>query len=103
MAYETSINIETFVKKYILYRHRCPRRIQTNRGRPYISQIMKEFLQEYNIIHNVTAPYHTKSNKSIERVIGTIKSVIKKIRLGETNAWKRALHIAVEAYRMFLH
>ena len=81
-----SINIETFVKEYILYRHGCPRRIQTDGERPYVSQIMKEFFQEYNITHTVTAPYHPKSNRAVERVIRTIKSVMKKVRLGGTNA-----------------
>ena len=101
MAYKTSINIETFVKEYIPYRYECPRRIQTDRGRLYISQIMKEFFQEYNIIHTVIAPYYSKSNGAVERVIGAIKSVMKKVRLGGTNAWKIALHIVVGAYRMF--
>ena len=79
---ETSIAIETFVKEHILYRHSCPRRIQTDGGRLYISQIMKEFFAEYNIKHTVTASYYPKSNRAVERVIGTIKNVIKKVWLG---------------------
>ena len=46
---------------------------------------MKEFFQEYNITYTVTASYYLESNGAIERVIGTIKSVIKKIILKETN------------------
>ena len=43
VAHEKSINIETFVKEHILYRHGCPRRIQTDWERPYVFQIIKKF------------------------------------------------------------
>ena len=42
-----------------------------------MSQLMKESLAEYNIKHTITVSCHPKSNKVVEKVIGTIKNVIK--------------------------
>ena len=64
---------------------------------------MKEFFAEYNIRHIITVPYHPKSNKDMEKIIGTIKNVMKKFRLGSQTSWKKALHIAVGVYWMFPH
>ena len=55
---ETSIAIETFVKDYILYCHKCPKRIQTDGGKLYISQIIMKFFAEYNIKYTITEPYY---------------------------------------------
>ena len=100
---ENSITIETFVKEYILYCHRCPRKIQTDERRPYVSQIIKEFLAENNIKYMVTAPYHLESNETMERVIGAIKNVIKKVQLRGQTLWNRVLYITVQAYQIFSH
>ena len=82
VAQETSIAIETFVKEYIIYRHGCPNRVQTNGERPYMSNLMREFFKENNIKYMITVPYYPKSNGTVEQVIRIIKNVMKKVRLG---------------------
>ena len=46
----------------------------------------------------VTASYHLKSNGAVEKIIGIIKNIMKKVRLGGQTSWKRALHIAVREH-----
>ena len=99
---ETSITIEAFVQEHILFCHGCPGRIQTDGGKPYTSQHLKKFLARHNIQHTITAPYHPKSNKAAEKIIGTIKGSLKKVKLGGEQ-WRKALHIAVGTYQMFPH
>ena len=47
LSKETSEEIIQFIKDFIIYRHGCPAKIQTDGGRPYISDAIYFFLQEF--------------------------------------------------------
>ena len=54
-------------------RHGCPKRIQTEGGKPYVSAGINSFFDKFNIVHEVSAPYHPESNGMAERLIRSLK------------------------------
>ena len=72
-------------------------------GKTLCVKAHQSLFSSYNIEHTVTAPYHPESNGAVERVIGTVKNALKKVKLGGESAWKQALHISVASYQMSPH
>ena len=54
-------------------RHGCPKRIQTDGGKPYMSAGINNFFAKFNIVHEVAASYHPESNGMAERLIRLLK------------------------------
>ena len=53
---ETSQSIMNYFKQEILMRHRCPKRVQTDGGKPYVSSGIKNFFAKFNVTHDIAAP-----------------------------------------------
>ena len=100
---ETSKNIMEFIAEEIIQRHGCPQKIQTDGGKPYVSQAIQDFLRNYGIKKTVTAAYRPESNGKAERIIQTLKQIMRNIRIGNHMNWRKALWIAVAGYRMVPH
>ena len=100
---ETSEEIIQFIKDFIIFRHGCPAKIQTDGGRPYVSDAIFRFCESFGLQHIVTAAYHPQSNRKAERVIRTIKGLIRKMKITSKQAWGRVLQTAASAYRMVPH
>lgn len=100
---QTSKWIMEFIEKDIIFRHGCPQMIRTDGGKPFVSNAIEEFFSDYNINHSISAPYHPESNGLAERFIQTIKGIMHSLKLDSIKDWKKALHIAVSAYRMVPH
>ena len=66
---ETLQSISNFIEQEISMRHRCPRKVQTDGGKPYVSAGINSFFARNNIIHKVAAPYHPESNGMAKRLI----------------------------------
>ena len=93
----------SFLEENIINGHGCPGRIQSDGGPPYVSEAIRRFYEQYKITPTVTAPYHTESNGMAERMMRTLKTSVKFIKLQSVDNWRRALKIAVAAYRMVPH
>ena len=81
LSKETSEEIIQFIKDFIIYRHRCPAKIQTDGVRPYVSDAVYRFCKNFGLQHKVTAAYHPQSNGKAKRVIQTIKGCIRKLKV----------------------
>ena len=55
---KTLKSIIKFIEQKILMRHRCPKRTQTDGGKPYMSAKIDSFFTKFNIFHEVALPYH---------------------------------------------
>ena len=69
-------NIINFIKKQVIYRHRCFQKIYNNEGKLYVSNTVKEFLETYNIKKMVTTSYCTESNGYAKQMIQILKNLI---------------------------
>ena len=79
-------------------RHRCPKRIQTDVGKAYMSAGINSFFAKFNIVHEVAAPYHPESNGMAERLIRLLKDRLHHVNKDWGFNLKRNLNIAVSAY-----
>jgi len=53
------------------------REILSDCGSEFMSKLMKIFMDEFQIKHLRTSPYHPASNGSCERFNGTLKSMLR--------------------------
>ena len=73
LTHETSESNIGFIEQEILMRHGCPKRIQTDGGKPYVSAGINSFFDKFNIVHEVSEPYLPESNGMAERLICYLK------------------------------
>ena len=97
---ENSKSIMEFIINNILFRHGCPARIQTDGGLPYVSEAIRHFFRQWDIVHTVLAAYHPESNGIAERTISSLKSNLVKIRMDDQLSVVCCLGMAVAAIRM---
>ena len=100
---ETSQSIMNFIEREILMRHGCPKRIQTDGGKPYVSSGIKNFFAKFNVTHDIAAPYHPESNGMAERLIRSLKDRLSHVNEDQGFNLQRNLNIAVSAYWMVPH
>ena len=94
---ETSQSIMNFIEREILMRHRCPKRIQTDGGKPYVSSGIKNFFAKFNVTHDIAAPYHPESNGMAEQLIRSLKDRLSHVNKDQGFNLQRNLNIAVSA------
>ena len=84
-------------------RHWCPKRIQTDCVKPYVSAGINSFFSKFIIVHKVAAPYHPESNGMAERLIRLLKDRLHHVKKYQGFNLQRNLNIAVSAYWMVPH
>ena len=83
--------------------HRCPAKIQTDGGRPYVLNAILRFCKSFGISQTITAAYHPQSNGKTERVIQTSKNSMRKLHVTTKKEWGRILQLAASSHRMVPH
>ena len=92
-----------FIEQEILMRHGCPKRIQTDGGKLYVSAGINSFFDKFNILHEVSAPCHPESNGMAERLIRSLKDRLFHVNKDQGFNLQQNLNIAVKAYCMVPH
>ena len=64
--------------KSIFAEHGIPERLTTDNGPQYASQEFCNFMQAYGVEHVTSSPMYAQSNGSAERVVQTVKNILKK-------------------------
>ncbi|KAM7300391.1 uncharacterized protein ISCGN_020955 [Ixodes scapularis] len=76
-----------------------PREIITDRGRSFLSGLMKEFSRLLSFRQLPTTPYHPMANGLVERFNGTLKQMIRRMCQECPKSWDRYLALLLFAYR----
>ena len=88
---------------HVITRYTYPKRVITDNGRQFVSQLFDRMCQFYGIEHVVTTAYHPQSNGAAERVNRAIMDIIAKyVNEGHTD-WDHWLPVALGAYRFSYH
>ena len=103
LTHETSQSIIDFIEWQILMRHGCLSRIQTDSGKPYMYAGINKFLEKFNIVHKVSAPYHPESDSMNEHLIRSLKDRLHYVNKDQGFFLQRNLNKAVSAYYMVPH
>jgi hypothetical protein len=86
-----------FIFEEIICRHGCPRKILTDRGTSFNNQLVRKLVERFNIKHNLSTPYHPKTNGLVERFNRTLCESLAKLG-GEKN-WDKNIAPVLYAYR----
>ena len=86
------------LNKYHFHKHGYPRKITTDNGRQFTSNLFKSFCNDRNIQHIKTSPMHPQSNGICERFNGTISDMIKHSCLENPRSWDDKIHKLVYSY-----
>ena len=64
--------------KSIFARHGIPETVRSDNGPQFASDAFKKFAQSYGFNHDTSSPKYPQSNGTAERMIQTVKSLLKK-------------------------
>ena len=65
-----------------------PKIIQSDNGVEFVNQVMRALLRLTGVEHRLIAPYNPRADGKVERAIGTVMSIIKKLLHGaDTACW----------------
>ena len=64
--------------KFFFSRHGITEEVRSNNGPQYSSAALAKFASEYEFLHINSSPLHPQSNGEAERMVRTVKSLLKK-------------------------
>ena len=88
---KTAESIVNLLLEEIIPRHSCVLSITTDNGKEFDNHLFKETLEELNIIHIKTTPYHPEGNSKVERSHRTLHDLLAKKMEENIDTWD--LHI----------
>ena len=93
----------SFIMSNIIARHGCPQIILTDNGTNFSSKLIGNLNQLLGINNDKSPPYRPEANGAIERVNGTLKTILRKLVDQEKCSWENYLPLALMAYRTTVH
>jgi hypothetical protein len=90
--------IKKFFTEQVLLRHGNIKRLITDQGTNFLSDVFKTFLEASKINHTPKTAYHQQANGQCERVNGTLISILKKFVSLDQKDWAGKLAYATFAY-----
>ncbi len=91
-------SVANFIYEDIICRHGCPRRIISDRGTHFNNQVIERLLERFKIRHNLSTPYHPKTNGLVERFNKTLCESLAKLNEEREN-WNEYISPTLFAYR----
>ena len=79
-----------------------PQRLLSDNGAEFQNSLFKTLLDKYHVKHQTIAPGYPASNGAIERLVGTVKSLLRTTCL-EGGEWDEMLPLTLNAYNNTLH
>src|SRR6266498_3547597 len=98
LANANARNIANFLYEDIICRHGCPRKIISDRGTHFNNQVIENLLERFKIRHNLSTPYHPKTNGLVERFNKTLCESLAKLN-DERENWDEYISPTLFAYR----
>ena len=78
MADATAATAAEFIYTRIIARYGCVGSIQSDNGPHFVNEVIRNLTETLGVRHRLSTPYYPQSNGKVERVIGTIKSMLKR-------------------------
>ncbi|UYV83583.1 hypothetical protein LAZ67_23001537 [Cordylochernes scorpioides] len=96
----TAAEIATFILEEVILKHGAPREIITDRGRAFMSQMVKEVTSRCKISHLFTTAYHPQTNGLTERLNKTLGDMLSMYVDAEQRDCDSVLPYVIFAYNM---
>ena len=91
--------VPIFINHYLPV-HMCPRFISSDNGTEFKNQLMDEVLQQLEIDHIYSAPYHPQSNRKLEVFHKYLKTTPKKLCKKDPANWDKYINQVLVSYRV---
>ena len=88
---------------HYIYIFSAPKRILTDQGQNFISELMQKYEEAFKIKHIKTTSFHPQSNGSLERTHGVIKDMLRVIQKDWNQEWDETLNFCCLAYNAMVH
>ena len=76
----------------------CPNKILSDRGSHFNNELIRELMEKFKIKHNLSTPYHPKTNGLVERLNQTLCESLAKLGNERIN-WDLHVQATLLAYR----
>jgi hypothetical protein len=87
----------------IICRHGAPEALLSDRGKQFLSEVMRH-VNEYLQVRKInTTPYHPQTDGLVERFNGTLENLLAKFGNDHQDNWDDLLPYVLSAYRTSLH
>lgn len=96
-------SIWTALLNHYIYIFSAPKKILTDRGQNFISELMQHYEDAFNIKHIKTTAFHPQSNGSLERTHAVIADMLKSIQKNSNDEWDEQLNFICLAYNTMVH
>ncbi|UYV66976.1 hypothetical protein LAZ67_4003508, partial [Cordylochernes scorpioides] len=93
-----AIETAKFLVENVILKHGAPREMITDRGRNFISQVIKEINALCGIVHRFTTAYHPQTNGLTERFNKTLGDMLSMYTGVEQKDWDQVLPYVTFAY-----
>ncbi|UYV82586.1 K02A2.6-like [Cordylochernes scorpioides] len=93
-----AIETAKFLVEDVILKHGAPREMITDRGRNFISQVIKEINALCGIVHRFTTAYHPQTNGLTERFNKTLGDMLSMYTGVEQKDWDQVLPYVTFAY-----
>ena len=87
-----------FLYEDIICWYGCLRKIISDRGTHFNNQIIERLLEQFKIRHNLSTPYHSKTNGLVERFNKMLYESLAKLNEKREN-WDEYISLTLFAYR----
>lgn len=94
----TATDVASFILHRFILRHGAPRELLSDRGRVFLSEVVKALLKECNTIHRTTTAYHPQTNGLTERFNRTLGDMLSKYVASDHTNWDLVLPYVTYAY-----
>src|SRR6266540_3667257 len=98
LANANARNVVNFLYEDIICRHGCSRKIISDRGTYFNNQVVEKLLERFKIRHNLSTPYHPKTNGLVERFNKILCESLAKLNEEREN-WDEYISPTLFAYR----
>ncbi|UYV80731.1 hypothetical protein LAZ67_19001552, partial [Cordylochernes scorpioides] len=93
-----AIETAKFLVEDVILKHGAPREMITDRGRNFISQVIKEINALCGIVHRFTTAYHPQTNGLTERFNKTLRDMLSMYTGVDQKDWDQVLPYVTFAY-----
>jgi transposase InsO family protein len=101
---QEALPIARYIFELFLNENMFPEILQSDNGKSFLAQIMKELLKLFNIKHKNSRPRHPQTNGQIERFNGTFKRNLREHLENKPNLpWSHLVPIVVAEYNNHKH
>src|SRR6266540_3103370 len=98
LANANARNVANFLYEDIICRHGCSRKIISDRGTHFNNQVIENLFERFKVRHNLSTPYHPKTNGLVERFNKTLYESLAKLNEERKN-WDEYISPTLFAYR----